>query len=237
MTGSAQALYQQVLNLKNAYDAYAAQNPGADTLNNTYLASLHQQAQAAEAQLSSAGYGTAAETLATGSYQTAYEWALQNPDLGASAATGAVSLDYTGGGSGYATGTPTDPTGYQTNAASSGTSTGGLFGWFNKLLTGNSNQGVLGAAGSAAGNAAGQALGQTVGTAAQEAFAGAGLGIGQAGVSIGQGFGAGAASFANQAGAALVGAVRQLFWPAVVLGGLVVFGRVYRIRKNITRGR
>lgn len=241
----AQQLFGQALALKSQYEQYLAANPSATENGQSPLLSWHQQATAIEGQLSAGGYGTAAEVLASDDYQTAVEWYAQNPYLGGaapSASTGpqTVQLGYTTTGYGGPTG---QQTGQSTGASSSGASssststssgsgTGGVFGWLNRLLTGNSNQGLLGSAGTAVGNAAGQALGQAVGTTLDTALGGVGAGLGQ----VGTGLGVGASSFVNQTGNSLVGAVRQLFWPAVILGGIVVFGRVYRIRKNITRG-
>ncbi|MHB2020333.1 MAG: hypothetical protein ACYCW6_25635 [Candidatus Xenobia bacterium] len=226
-------LFQLDLGAKEQYDAYAQGNPGASYQNDANLAYWHNLSLGYESQLRAAGYADAADILVSEDYPAAQAWLAENPTLGTSAvqsqsggsSTGTTTqLSFTPGqgSSEYGTG-PTEGGG-STAAGSSASSGGGFLGWLGGLLGIPSTTQI--------GQGIGQGIGAAVGSATEGAFAGAGYGIGVGAQQAGAGVGSGLSSAIQQAGSGIQSIGATLFWPIVIVLGILTFGKVYRIRKG-----
>lgn len=217
----AQALYQQVLALKQSYETIAAQSPGVVQGVGTTgqaLQSITDQASALRAQLAAGGYAEAADILSADDYADALAWAQANPSLGVAQQTAGgtgVQLSYGGspaGGSGSAGGSASGAgSGSGSTAGSSGV-LGSAMGFLTGLL-GDLNGFV-----------------QTLLNPGQW-FASLGQGIGSGEQAVGAGFSGGATSASSGVGTLW----QALAWPAVILAGLYAVDRI--AKASARRGR
>ena len=225
-------LANQILGLKQQYDSYLAAHPGADTLNDSTLANIHDQALAIEQELTAAGFDQVSNTAEGLSAAAFAAFIAANPSLMAQQVGGAQAPGAEAGGGlplTY-TGNPTGSGGTGTQLSSSGasgsgvTSSSGSWGGIAKAFIaslGNLFAGVSGAFANPS------TYGQEVGTG----LAGVGAGLGTALQSTGAGVGAGAQAAGSGAQA---GIVQLAPW---LLAGLVGVWAVrnYKVSRKTSR--
>lgn len=213
----AQALYAEVLSLKQTYETLVAQNPGvvqgAPGTVGQALQSITNQAASIRSQLAAGGYADAANVLLSDDYQNALAWAQQNPSLGTSAGSGAAS-----------SGQGTVPLSYSNGGGTGSAST--------PQPTGGSSPGVLSSAMSFLSGLVSDLNGFVrILLNPGQWFASVGQGVSSAEVAVGQGFSGGAT--AASGGASTLW--QALAWPAVILASLYAVDRIAKGKSRRAR--